>query len=206
MNAPRSDDVGLSDYQRDLVTGDALEGLTDESLFPVLKDQEKRTAAFKMYMVSASSTQIASELGVDKQVVQRWICGGKWAVRLRELRKSRAEEEQVALDFFRQENRLNEAEDQLKAGQSGRKLVLRWLEVNGEDATADQLKKAAEALKAFSDLSARAVGIGETVETKGSDREEQTRKSAPCAVVIVNTSQPAPATGRTIEIKESRPA
>jgi hypothetical protein len=111
------------------------------------------------------------------------------------VRQQRVEEEQIALDAFRGTNRLAEIQEQLKAGRTGRELVQRMLDEG--DMTPGQIKQLADALRAFSDVAARAVGVGEVVEQKNADGDSSASgKVRPPQVVIVAGK------GAQVQVKE----
>jgi transposase len=169
---------------------------SDEELFQDMLNEEARTKAYVRYMQEQSPQEIAAEIGVSVQVVRRWIVKDRWSERLRQVRQQRVEEEQIALDVFRGTNRLTEIQEQLKAGRSGRELVQRMLDDGGLNSS--QIKQLADALRAFSDVAARAVGVGEVVEQKNTDGDGAGGggKIRPPQVVIVAGD------GARVQVKE----
>ena len=170
----------------------------DDLLFDFMHNEEKRKEAYVLFVgpKEMKPSDIALEISVPVNTIRRWVTAGKWNVRVREARQQRAEEEQVALELFRDDNRLEEVKDQLKAGKRGREIVMEMLE-SGEISSPGQLKQLGEALKSFSDVAARAVGLGETVEQKGSQADEaKAGRIRPPAVVIVAGP------GSSVQVKE----
>lgn len=170
---------------------------SDNALFQHLENEEKRREAYVLLIgKEMKPTDIALAIAVPVATVRKWILMGQWMKRVREARDQRSQEEQVALDLFRDDNRLDEVKAQLSAGKKGRELVMEMLEANCFDTPA-QLKQCSEALKNFTDVTSRAVGVGETVETKGSREDEaQAGRIRPPAVVIVAGP------GSTVQVQE----
>ena len=156
----------------------------DEALFQYLENEEKRKEAYIRYVgQEMKPSAIAAEIAVPVNTVRQWIVRGAWHKRVLEARQQRAQEEEFALALFRDDNRLDEVKAQLKAGRKGQELVLEMLEEGGLGP--GQLKQLGEALKNFADLAARAVGVGETVETKTSadDAKGDTRARLPPIII-----------------------
>ncbi len=171
---------------------------SDEKLFLYMENEEKRKEAYVLYVGQEKKpSDIALEISIPINTVRQWIIRGKWSARVREARDQRAQEEQFALELFRDDNRLEEVKAQLAAGKKGRELVMEMLEQGAFDTPA-QLKQCSEALKNFTDVTSRAVGVGETVETKGSKEEEaKAGRIRPPAVVIVAGN------GAQVQVRES---
>jgi len=159
---------------------------SDAAMFQHLENEEARLKAYTLYIAKEMKPSvIAVEIGIPVNTVRLWVARGGWNKRLAESRLQRATEEEFALALFRDDNRLGEVEAQLKAGKRGREIVMEMLE-SGEITSPGQLKQLGEALKSFSDVAARAVGLGETVETKGAQEDARNAgKMRPPAVVIV---------------------
>ena len=170
---------------------------SEEAMFSDMKNEEARRAAYVLYMQEKTPLEIALEIAIPVAVIRRWIVRDRWSLRLREMRAQRTEEEQLALDAFRGTNRLEEVEAQLKAGKKGREIVMEMLE-NAEGLSPGMIKQLGEALKSFSDVAARAVGLGETVEQKGLPADEgKSGRVRPPAVVIVAGN------GSQIQVREA---
>ena len=157
---------------------------SDEELFEDMCNEEARTASYVRYMQEETPQEIAAQVGIPVAVIRRWIIKDRWNDRLKAVRQQRLEEEQIALETFRGTNRLEEIQEQLKAGRSGRELVQQMLSEGGLGP--GQIKQLADALRAFSDVAARAVGVGEVVEQKNTDSDSvNSGKIRPPQVVIV---------------------
>lgn len=168
---------------------------SDEELFKDMHNEEARQRAYVLFMSEKNPTDIATEVGISVGVVRRWIVKDKWNDRLKAVRAQRIEEERIALETFRGDNRLKEVEEQLKAGKKGREMVLELLEAG--DLGPGHLKQLADALRAFSDVAARAVGVGEVVEQRNPESEAAASgKVRPPQVVIVAGD------GAKVEIKD----
>ncbi len=160
---------------------------TDAALFAHLENEEKCKEAYVLYVgKEMKPSDIALEIAVPVATIRQWIIRRQWRKRVLEARDQRAEEERIALELFRDDNRLEEVKAQMAAGKKGREIVAQMLEERGADMTPAMLKQLGEALRSFSDVAARAVGLGETVETKDAGRDEGVAgKIRPPAVVIV---------------------
>ena len=157
---------------------------TDAEMFKYMENEEARRRAYVLYVgENMKPSDIATEIAIPVSTIRQWVMKGMWHKRQLEARNQRQQEEQFALDLFRDDNRLEEVKQQLAAGKKGQELVMEMLD--GGDLTPDQLKKVADALKSFSDVAARAVGLGETVETKDAKGEDKAGRIRPPAVVIV---------------------
>lgn len=169
---------------------------SDEELFKDMYNEEARQQAYVLFMGELPPREIAAKVGIAIGVIRRWIVRDKWNDRLKAVRTQRIEEERIALEAFRGDNRLAEVEAQLKAGKTGRELVLQMLEEG--DLSPGNLKQLADALRAFSDVAARAVGVGEVVEERNADPDAgQSGKVRPPQVVIVAGE------GAKVEVKDA---
>ena len=172
---------------------------SDDLLYRHMEDEEKRKEAYVLYVgKEMKPSDIALEIAIPITTVRQWIIRGKWHVRVLEARNQRAQEEQIALDLFRDDNRLEEVKAQLVAGKKGRELVMEMLEAGGFE-TPGQLKQLGEALKSFTDVASRAVGVGETVETKGSKEDEQRGARVRMPSVVIVAGQ-----GAQVQVKEQQ--
>ena len=102
---------------------------SDDLLFEHMANEDRRREAFVLYVgKEMKPSDIALEIAVPVNTIRQWVIRGKWHVRVLEARSQRAQEEQIALDLFRDDNRLEEVKSQLAAGKKGRELVMAMLE------------------------------------------------------------------------------
>ena len=160
---------------------------SDADLYQHMENEELRRKAYILLVGQEKSIKdVAAEIAVPVNTVRQWVVRGHWNARLREMRDQREEEEAIALSIFRGENRIEEVKGQLAAGKRGREMVQEMLDDPTNRFDAGELKRLGEALAAFSGVAARAVGVGETVETRDKKgEEEKSGRMRPPAVVII---------------------
>jgi hypothetical protein len=165
----------------------------DVELFKDIDNQELRLQAYVMYMHDKRPAEICTELAVSRHVLTRWISKGNWAARMKGLRETRKEEERVAMEIFRGEERLAEAKDQLKAGRRMSEIVESAMERYADHGKPDELKKLADALAQSRVVTSRAVGLYDqpTVEQQADELPKGVQKAPSCVVIV--TQQPGAA-------------
>ena len=160
---------------------------TDSALFEYFDCEEKRKEAYIKYVgEDMAPKDIGLAIAVPVSTIRQWIVQGRWNRRLKAIREQREEEDRVALEAFRGDNRLEQVKADLAAGMKGREIVQAMLErADSEGFTPAQLKQLADALAGFTGVAARAVGVGETVESKGKQEDDaKAGKYRPPPVVI----------------------
>lgn len=181
--------VHTTDVAPGAVPGTALASpLPDADVYPFLHDLEKQKAVYKAFMHDEMDLVTAAfSASVPVNTALRWAYNGRWVDKREELVKTLAREEGQKIELMRIGKRHEELEAQIATGKALRDRVDKELEAR--EWSPAQLKMLADTAKAASDISVRAVGVGDSGLTSRefANKEAEEKKVAgkmPLVVLI----------------------
>lgn len=147
-----------------------------EEVLPGYRSVYKRDSALRLYIKGEQTlSEIARAVDVPLRTVARWVSDGGWTKLLEQIAATLRRDEKARLAIIRVKNREKTMKEQLDIGAAINEQAKGLLD--GE-LSPGQLKLAAEAAKLGSDMSNRALGIGESGDVDGDS------KSAPQSATI----------------------
>jgi len=145
-----------------------------DTLLPGYRDSAKREKALAMYVTGDYSLHdVAQKIGVPDRTVAKWAEVGDWIRFQEQITETLKRHERVRLTAIRVQNRERLMKEQLELGGAINKKAKQQLKDDVE-LTPGQLKMAAEAAKLGSDMTNRALGIGESGNVDGEKKKEST--------------------------------
>ena len=163
--------------------GEDPDGVPDnvvDALLPGFRDSAKREKALTIYITGEKSLHaIAEEVGVPDRTIAKWAEVGNWIKFQEDIAATMRRHEKVRLSVIRSRNREQTMTEQIELGHKINEAAKRHVD---EAETSSQLKLAAEAAKLGSDMTNRALGIGESGKVDEADKKDE---QAPTAVSLV---------------------
>lgn len=151
-----------------------------EEILPGYRDRTKHDSALRLYIKGEHTlAEIGRSVGVPLRTVARWVDEGGWTRLLERVAATLRADERARLSIIRVANREKMMREQLDIGAAINSQARGMLD--GE-LTPGQLKMAAEAAKLGSDMSNRALGIGESGDVDGGGKSA----AAPSTISLVN--------------------
>lgn len=164
---------------------DAIPDSVVEALLPGYRDCAKREKALAAYVDGKRSLhEIAELVGVPDRTVAKWAEVGNWIKFQEDIANTLKRHERVRLTSIRIQNRERLMKEQIELGGEINRRAKEQLQDDAE-LTPGQLKMAAEAAKLGSDMTNRALGIGESGNTDGDRKSEGSGDGTKVALITV---------------------